>query len=111
MAQLHTFSFDVEEAIGEHKVNIVTIKGHGHLVSQTADPLREAVKAFIQSGNAHIIIDLSDVDFLDSMGLGTLVSLKVSALSAGYCTLEFVHLSTRVKELLSLTHLTSLFNS
>ena len=37
----------------------------------------------------HIVIDWSDVNLADSAGLGALVSLKVSAASAAYCSLEF----------------------
>jgi anti-anti-sigma regulatory factor len=51
------------------------------------------------------------VSFVDSLGLGTLVGLKVSALHQGYCTLEFEHLTPRVQELLKLTKLTELFQS
>jgi hypothetical protein len=39
------------------------------------------------------------------------VGLKVSAVAAGFCTLEFVSLSQRVQELLRLTNLTQLFKS
>jgi anti-anti-sigma factor len=48
---------------------------------------------------------------MDSSGLGTLVGLKVSALREGYCKLELVNLSARVKELLRLSNLTQLFAS
>jgi anti-anti-sigma regulatory factor len=47
---------------------------------------------------------------VDSSGLGTLVGLKVSAVGAGYCTLECANLSPRVQELLRLTKLTHLFS-
>ena len=47
---------------------------------------------------------------MDSAGLGVLVGLKISAIGAGYCTLEFTNLSPRVKELLHLTKLTQLFS-
>ena len=56
-----------------------------------------------------ILIDLADVQHLDSSGLGTLVGLKVSALNAGYCTLELVNLSPRIADLLRITKLTQLF--
>jgi hypothetical protein len=40
-----------------------------------------------------------------------LVGLKVSAINEGYCTLELVNLSPRVKELLRITNLKQLFAS
>ena len=45
------------------------------------------------------------------MGLGALVGLKVSAINAGYCTLELKNLSKRIQELLRITNLTELFRS
>jgi anti-anti-sigma factor len=54
------------------------------------------------------VLDFADLSYLDSAGLGTLVNLKVSAIHQGYCTLEFVNLSPRVRELLSLTNLLDL---
>jgi anti-anti-sigma factor len=59
----------------------------------------------------HIVLDLTDVSYVDSSGLGTLVGLKVSAVKEGYCKLELVNLSSRVKELLRLSNLTQLFAS
>ena len=57
------------------------------------------------------MIDLTDVNFMDSMGLGTLVGLKVSAIREGYCTLRLVNITPRIQELLKLTNLTNLFSS
>jgi len=48
---------------------------------------------------------------MDSLGLGTLVGLKVSAINEGYCKLKLENLSPRLQELLKLTSLTSLFSS
>jgi len=51
------------------------------------------------------------VTFLDSLGLGTLVGLKVSALNEGYCKLTLVNLTPRIQELIRFTCLTGLFDS
>jgi anti-sigma B factor antagonist len=79
-------------------------------VNQTAGELREIVKPLIPKGGT-IMVDLTDVNFMDSMGLGTLVGLKVSAINEGFCTLTLVNVGPRIQELLRLTHLTSLFSS
>ncbi len=89
---------------------ITTILCHGKLVSETSAQVKEVVKPLIPLGG-HIVLDLTDVSYLDSSGLGTLVGLKVSALKEGYCKLELVNLSPRVKELLRLSNLTQLFAS
>jgi len=55
-----------------------------------------------------IVLDLREVAYMDSLGLGTMVRLYVSCKSAG-CSLELIHLGKRVKELLGLTHLLGVF--
>lgn len=87
-----------------------TIKCHGRIVSETADELKQLVKPMIPKVR-RIILDLSDVSFIDSSGLGTLVGLKVSAASAAYTSLELVNLSPLIKELLHTTKLSQLFGA
>ena len=93
------FTYEVELA-----GDTTTIKGHGRIVGDTAPELKQLVKPMIPKCR-RIILDLSDVNFVDSSGLGTLVGLKVSAAAAAYCTLEFINLSPRVKELFHITKL------
>lgn len=104
-----TFHCDVEKSV-EDGVNVTTVRCHGRLVSQTVGQVKDIVKPLIPEGGS-IVIDLKDVTFLDSLGLGTLVGLKVSALNEGYCTLTFENLSPRIQELLRMTNLTKLFSS
>ena len=99
------FTYEVELA-----GDTTTIKGHGRLVGETAPELKQLVKPMIPKCR-RIILDLSDVNFVDSSGLGTLVGLKISAAAAAYCSLEFVNLSPRVKELFHLTKLNELLGT
>jgi anti-sigma B factor antagonist len=89
---------------------VATVTCHGRLVAGTSEVLKETVKPLIAEGGK-IIVDVGGVQFVDSMGLGALVGLKVSAIGAGYCTLQFENLSKKVQELVSITHLTDLFKS
>jgi anti-anti-sigma factor len=103
------FQYEIESA-EEDGVKVTTVLCHGRLTNQTGDRLRNAVKPIIPQGGK-IFIDLTDVNFMDSMGLGTLVGLKVSAVNEGYCTLTLVNLTPRLQELLRITNLTNLFSS
>ncbi len=107
---LHTFHCEVEKSGDVTTGRLAKVICHGVLVNQTSGELKDVVKALIAEGG-RIILDLEDVDYVDSLGLGTLVGLKVSAVHHGYCTLEFEHLTPRVQELLRLTKLTDLFKS
>jgi anti-anti-sigma factor len=57
------------------------------------------------------VIDLGDMNYLDSSGLGTLVGLKASAVRQGFCRLELDNMTPRVLELLRITNLMNLFSS
>ena len=104
------FQVDVEKSKNEHGVTVTTLKCHGKLVSETAGQLKELVKPMIPQ-RGRIVIDLSDVAYLDSSGLGSLVGLKVSAVKEGYCRLELVNMSPRVMELLRITNLAQMFST
>jgi anti-anti-sigma factor len=104
------FRYEVEKSTDESQNAVTTIKCHGRLVSDTAGQVKEVVKPLIPLGG-RILLDLTDVEQLDSSGLGTLVGLKASAVNAGYCRLELVNISPRVAELLRITKLTQLFSS
>jgi anti-anti-sigma factor len=104
------FQYEVDRSLDQSAGPVTTIVCHGRVVSETAGQLKEAVKPLIPLGG-RIILDLTDVSYMDSSGLGTLVGLKVSALKEGYIKLELLNLSPRVKELLRLSNLAQLFSS
>jgi len=102
--------WELEESADETGYTTSTVKLHGRIVSSTARELEAPVKPLIARGG-RILLDLTDVSYMDSMGLGALVALKVSAINKGYCTLELVNLTPKLKQLLSLTNLLQTFTS
>jgi anti-sigma B factor antagonist len=85
----------------------ITVKCHGKLVSGVNNFLHVEVSQLIP-GNKRIILDLTDLTHMDSMGLGTLVRLYVSARSAG-CALELLNLGKQIRQILGTTGLLSVF--
>jgi anti-anti-sigma factor len=85
-----------------------TVYCHGRLVAGVTDQLYGPLCKLLPEVK-HLILDLGDVTFMDSMGLGTLVRLYVSSRSAG-CSLELIHLGKRVRELLGVTGLLNVFS-
>jgi anti-anti-sigma factor len=104
-----SFHYDVEESEDEYKLRLTTIKCHGRLTGGAASQLKALVTPLISQGAQHVVIDLTDLAFLDSSGLGTLVGLKVSSINKGLGKLELVNLSPRVRELVTVTNLTEWF--
>jgi anti-sigma B factor antagonist len=105
------FTFEVENAENDQYGNRVTIvKCHGKVTSETGCELREAVKPLLALGG-RIIINLGDVNYLDSSGLGALVGLKMSAIKQGYCILEFANVTPRILELLRVSNLAQILSS
>src|ERR1700678_2201521 len=109
-AGTHTFHCEVEKTGDTTTGRVARVICHGDLVNQTAGKLKDVVKPLIAEGG-RITLDCEDVNFVDSMGLGSLIGLKVAAIGAGYCTLEFEHLSSRVQELFRITKVAELFKS
>jgi anti-sigma B factor antagonist len=79
----------------------------GKIISSTVAQLKNGVRDAIRTKKA-IVLDLSNVAYMDSSGLGAIVSLWVSSKRDGW-ELKFASLSQRVKELLRLTHVEKLF--
>ena len=79
----------------------------GRLTGGDTDLLHAGVKRLLPH-TKRIVLDLTDLNQMDSLGLGTVVGLYVSARAAG-CRLELINLSQRVRQLLSMTNLLSLF--
>jgi anti-sigma B factor antagonist len=89
------------------KGSTVIVHCNGRLVSGVNDLLYDTVKPLLPD-TKRIILDLTNLTRVDSMGLGTLVRLSVSARSAG-CSLELVNLGKQLRQLLGLTNLMSVF--
>ena len=69
--------------------------------------LRETVKKALPEKN-RIVLNLGEVSYIDSGGLGTLVGLLTSAQSAGG-TIKLANLTKRVGEVLQVTKLVTVF--
>src|SRR5580658_1559368 len=111
MASDGSFEYEVEKSPDDERGNkVTTIKCHGRLVSENADEIKDLVKPLIPLGG-RIVLDFSDLNYLDSSGLGALVGLKATAIKQGLCRLELVNMTPRILELLRITSLTNMFSS
>jgi anti-sigma B factor antagonist len=90
-----------------HKGEIAVMRLNGKLVAGVNDVLYSRVSELIP-GPKRIVLDLTNLTRVDSMGLGTLVRVYLSCRSAG-CSLELVNLGQQVRQLLGTTNLLSVF--
>ncbi len=71
--------------------------------------LRDLVRNLISAGNKKILLNLRNVDYIDSSGLGELVSAFTSMRSGGG-ELKLLNLTKRVQALLQITKLYTVFD-
>ena len=95
--------------LGSRQIEGATIVDcHGRIVfGDESIALREFVKDVLKTNN-QIVINLAEVNYIDSGGLGTLVGLYTSARSAGGI-IKLASLTNRVGELLQVTKLLTVF--
>lgn len=91
------------------KNGVTTIRCSGRLRSEHCEHFKQHVKALIPESQ-RMVLDLTDLDSMDSSGLGAVVSVYVSCRTAT-CPLELINLSKQVRELLGLTKVLSLFEA
>jgi anti-sigma B factor antagonist len=87
--------------------NTAVVRCHGKLVAGVDGAFYSRISLLIPDSQK-IVLDLTDLKHMDSMGLGALVRLYVSTKS-GSCALELINLGPRVRQLLGLTDLLSVF--
>jgi len=75
----------------------------GKITSNTIQSLKATIKPLFMEGKT-VTLDLTNVSYLDSSGLGAIVGLYVSAKTAK-SQLKLINLNERLKELFSLTRL------
>lgn len=90
-------------------VIVLDLRGHIVLGSET-EALREHVKRLLEAGHRRMILNLEEVNYIDSSGLSTLVSSYASARRQGG-ELKLLNLTKRVQDLLAITKLSTVFDT
>ena len=71
--------------------------------------LREAIRDLISKGSRTILLNMGDVNYIDSSGLGELVSAYTTAKNQG-ASVKLLNLTKKVKDVLQLTKLYTVFD-
>lgn len=90
--------------VGERTV----VHVEGEIDVSSADRLREMVGVLVSDGRTDLVVDLSDVRFMDSTGLGLLVGVLKRVRTAGG-RLVLVVATDKLRKVFDLTGLTQVF--
>jgi anti-sigma B factor antagonist len=71
--------------------------------------IRDAVRDVLKKGANHILLNMANVDYIDSSGLGELVSAFTTVKNAGG-ELKILQLTKKVHDLLQITKLYTVFD-
>ena len=89
-------------------VSVVALDGR-IVLGEESNALREKVKGLIAEGKRKIVLNMDNVTFIDSAGLGTLVAAHHSVKSQGPA-LPLCHLGSKFQEVLQITKLLTVFD-
>jgi anti-sigma B factor antagonist len=82
----------------------------GRLVLGDGDGLlKNAIKSLTSQGQRQILLNLAEISYVDSCGVGELVAAYTTIVRQGG-QIKFVNLSKRVKELLAIAKLLTIFD-
>lgn len=96
--------------ISERKVGPVTVVDlSGKLVSTENGRVKEAVTTLVQQGTKQIVLNLGNVSYVDSSGLGELVACHGTATRGGG-TVKLANAGKRIQDLLVMTKLLTVFD-
>lgn len=89
-------------------VTVIDVSGRITL-GEGSSVLRDALRELVTAGHKKILLNLGDVTYIDSSGIGELVAGYTSVANAGG-TLKLLSLTKRVKDLLQITKLYTVFD-
>ena len=88
-------------------VSILALDGRV-VFGDEAATLRETVKSMIDAGNKNLVLNVSNVTFIDSAGLGALVSAHHTTATSGG-SLRLCNVGLKFNEMLQMTRMYTVF--
>lgn len=91
----------------EKRGSETTVRATGRITSATSAMLQNTLRDLVSSSK-RVVLDLTNVDFIDSSGLGALVAVYMHATRAN-CELEIANPKSRIKDLFGRSGLGTVF--
>ena len=98
----------IQERVLEHVV-VVDLKGK-LTIGEGDELLREKINSLMQQGHTNLLLNLAEVPYVDSAGLGEIVRTFTTVKHQGG-TLKLINLTKRIKDLLTITKLLTVFDT
>jgi anti-sigma B factor antagonist len=92
----------------ERDVCVLDLKGRVRLGGGTV-ALHKAIRCLVEEGKTQILLNLASVTFIDSSGLGELISSHITLNNAGGA-IKLVHVTERLRDLMTITKLLTVFD-
>ena len=89
------------------KITVLVLNGR-LTIGESITTLHDAVEDCMAAGDKNIVIDMHDVNYIDSTGLGTLVTSLTCARNKGG-TLRLANVPQRIQDLLDVSSLYMIF--
>ena len=96
-----------ERTIGS--VVIVDVSGKITLGDGGDVELKDKMRSLLEQGHKHLLLNLGDVSYVDSAGLGEIVQAYATVTKGGG-KLKLLNVTKRIKDLLSITKLLTVFD-
>jgi anti-sigma B factor antagonist len=80
------------------------------VLGEESNALREKLNSLIAAGKKKILLNMADVKYIDSTGLGTLVAAHVSAKKQA-ASVRLCHLGEKFHEIMQMTKLLTVFDT
>jgi anti-sigma B factor antagonist len=91
----------------EDGVVLITLSGK-LMGGPDADTIQETVREALSQGNKKILLDLGDVSWVNSTGLGILIASHITVTNAGGI-IKLMRVSRRIDSILMVTKLNTIF--
>jgi anti-sigma B factor antagonist len=89
-------------------VSVVALDGQ-IVLGEESNSLREKLKSLIAQGKKKIVLNMANIKYIDSAGVGALVAGHISAQTQG-ASLRLCHLGRKFHEVLQITKLLTVFD-
>jgi anti-sigma B factor antagonist len=84
---------------------------HGRItIGESIAELRDTIREVLAGNQKNVLLNLADVNYIDSSGLGQLIGSNATVVNAGG-RMKLLNLQNRVQDLLTVTKLLTVFDT